>query len=97
MLLPSYYNVWFIIILLPHGALPCFIVTFYLYEDDSNKKKRTRSVMVIGILKNLSYRYSSHYIIKILGFILIYYVINLDIVLYFFSNLYFKSIELLQI
>ena len=40
-----------------------------------------------------------YYIIKFIGFILIYYVINLNIVSSFmiFNNLYLESIDLLQI
>ena len=46
--------------------------------------------MTVSILKNLSYRYYSHYIIKFIGFMLIYYTINLNIVSSFMvlSNLY---------
>ena len=36
--------------------------------------------MVVNISKNLSHRYSTHYIIKIVGFILIYYTINMEII-----------------
>ena len=56
-------------------------------------------IMVISTLKKWSCRYSNHYIVKFIGFILIYYDINLDIVLSFmvFSNLYLKSIDLLQV
>ena len=50
--------------------------------------------MIVIILKNWSSRYSSHYFIKFIGFILIYYAINLDIVLSYmvFSYLYLGSI-----
>ena len=42
-----------------------------------------------------SHRYSSHYIIKFIGIMLIYYAINLDIVSSFivFSNFYLGSID----
>ena len=42
-----------------------------------------------------SHRYSSHYIIKSIGIMSIYYAINLDIVSYFivFSNFYLGSID----
>ena len=48
------------------------------------------SRMVVYMLKNLSRKYSSYYIIRFISFIPIYYGINLDIVLSFmvFSNLY---------
>ena len=51
---------------------------------------RIYQIMVSNMLKNWSHGYSSHYIIKFIGFILIYYVINLNIVSSFmiFSNLY---------
>ena len=47
--------------------------------------------MVVNILNNWSRKYISHYIIKFVGFILIYYAINLNIVLSYmvFSYLYF--------
>ena len=56
-------------------------------------------IIIVGILKNLSYRYFSHYFIKFIGFIQIYYAINLNIVssCIVFSYLYFGSIDLLQI
>ena len=55
--------------------------------------------MVVNILKKLSRRYFSHYIIKFIVFILIYYVINLNIVssFMFFNNLYLGSINLMQV
>ena len=37
-------------------------------------------MMVVSMLKNWSRRYSSHYIIKFVDFMLIYYAINVDIV-----------------
>ena len=37
-------------------------------------------IIVVGMLKIWSYKYSNHYFIKFIGFLLIYYVINLDIV-----------------
>ena len=45
--------------------------------DSINQKYQ---IMVISILKNWSYRYSNNYIIIFVGFISIYYDINLDIV-----------------
>ena len=56
-------------------------------------------IMVVIILNNRSCKYFSHYIIKFIGFTLIYYVINLDIILLFmiFSNLYIESIDILQV
>ena len=56
-------------------------------------------IMVISMLKNWSRKYSNHYIIKFVGFILIYYAVNLDIVssCMVFSYLYLGSIDLLQV
>ena len=55
--------------------------------------------MVFNTLKNWSRRYSSYYIIKFVGFMLIYHAININVVSSFmvFSNLYFGSIDLLQV
>ena len=39
--------------------------------------------MIINKLKNRNLRYSSHYIIKFVRFMLIYYAINLYIISYF--------------
>ena len=51
--------------------------------------------MVVSMLKNWSRRYSTHYIIKFIGFMSIYYAINLDIVSSYmvFSYLYLKSVR----
>ena len=56
-------------------------------------------IMVVIMLKNLSHRYSSHYIIKFIGFMPIYYVINMNIVSSYmiFSYLYLESLDLLQV
>ena len=74
--------------------------TLYLSEYDSSKTDlicRRYEIMVVMVLKNWSKRYSNHFIIKFLDFILIYYAINLNIVSSYmnFSYLYFKSIDLL--
>ena len=55
--------------------------------------------MVVIILKNWSFKYFNHFIIKFIGFMLIYYIINLDIISSFivFSNLYIEYIDLLQV
>ena len=60
---------------------------------------RIYQIIVISMLKNWSCRYYSHYFIKFIGFILIYYVINLNIVssCVIFSYLYFRFIDLLQV
>ena len=56
-------------------------------------------IMVINMLKNWNRRYSNHYIIKFVGFMSIYYVVNLNIVLLcmVFSYLYLGSIDLLEV
>ena len=55
-------------------------------------------IIIINMLKNnWTPRYYNYYIIEFIGFISIYYVINLYIVSLFtvFFNLYFKYINLL--
>ena len=49
--------------------------------------------MVFSILKNWNRRYSSYYIIKFIGFMSIYYAINLDIV----SSFLFLAICILNL
>ena len=58
---------------------------------------RKYQIMLVNMLNNWSRTYSSHYIIKIVSFISIYYTINLDIVSSYmvFSYLYLGSINLL--
>ena len=55
--------------------------------------------MVVSMLKNWSCRYSIHYIIKIVGFIPIYYSINLGTVSFciVFNKLYLGFIDILQV
>ena len=55
-------------------------------------------LMIVNMLKN-NHRYSSHYIIKFVSFILIYCTINLNIIsLYMvFSYLYLRYVNLLQV
>ena len=55
--------------------------------------------MIIRMLKNWSRRYSSRYIIKFVGFMPIYYAINMNIVssCLVFNDLYLGSINLLQV
>ena len=56
-------------------------------------------IIFVSMLKNWNLKYSSHYIIKCIGFIQIYYVINQDIVSshMVFSYLYLGSIDLMQV
>ena len=60
---------------------------------------RRYQIIVINMLKNLNCKYSSHYFIKFVGFMPIYYAINLDIVssCMIFSYSYFGSIDILQV
>ena len=70
---------------------------------DSNKQNglinRRYQIMVTNMLKNLSHRYSNHYIIKFVDFIHIYYAINLDVVSSFmiFKNLNYGCFDILQV
>ena len=60
---------------------------------------RKYQIMVVSMLKNWSCMYYSHYFIKFIGFMPIYYTINLDGVssCMVFSYLYLGYIELLQV
>ena len=102
-LLPSYYgvgllsacyNVVFFVVLLQH-----FIYVGAIEIDKAYSISRRYHITIINMLKNWSHRYYDYYIIKFIGFIPIYYAINLNIVSYFmvFSNMYFGFINLLQI
>ena len=77
--------------------LQCFICVGVIQTSKANLISRRYQIMVVNMLKNWSCRYSSHYFIKFVGFLLIYYAINLDIVSSFmvFSYLYLGSIDLL--
>ena len=65
----------------------------------TNWISRRYEIMIVSMLKNLNHIYSSHYIIKFVDFMSIYYVMNLNIVSLFmvFRNLYLGSINLLQV
>ena len=81
------YDVVFFVVLLRR-----FIYMMMIQIDKTDSISR----MIIYMLKNLSQRYFSYYIIKFISFILIYYDINLNIVSSFmvFSNLYIRYIDL---
>ena len=51
---------------------------------------RIYQIMIVNMLKNWNSKYSSHFIIKFIGFMSIYYDINLDSVSFIivFNNLY---------
>ena len=65
----------------------------------TNWISRRYEIMIVSMLKNLNHIYSSHYIIKFVDFMSIYYVMNMNIVSLFmvFRNLYLGSIDLLQV
>ena len=50
-----------------------------IQTDKVDLISRKYQIMIIGVLKKLSHKYSNHYIIKFIGFMPIYYTINLDI------------------
>ena len=70
--------------------LLCFICVEAIQTRKTDSMSRKYQIMVVGMLKNWSRRYFNHYNIKFIGFMSIYYAINLDIVSSFmiFSNLY---------
>ena len=80
-----------------------FVTVLYLCGaieiDETDSINRRYQIMVVNLLKNWSSINFSHYIIKFVGFISIYYAINLIIVLSFmvFKNLYTGFIDLLQV
>ena len=84
-----------------HDIFRRLIAMFYFIEaiqrSKTNSINRKYRIMIINILKNQSRRYYNNYIIKFIGFISIYYAINLNIILFFisYSNLYLASIDLL--
>ena len=59
-------------------------MVFYLCGSDSDKEDRFDpskiSNYVVNMLKNWSCKYSNNYFIKFVGFIPIYYAINLNII-----------------
>ena len=88
----TYYNVVLFIMFLRR-----FICVGAIQTSKADLINRRYQIMVVNMFKNWSCRYSSHYIIKFVGFMPIYYVINLNIVSSFmvFSYLYLGSIDLL--
>ena len=85
------YNVVFFVVLLSR-----FIYVESIKGNKADSMSSKYHIMVNNMLKNLSHRYSSHYNIKFVGFMLIYYAIIEDIIAFFmiFSILYFESINL---
>ena len=68
------YNMIFFLIL-----LRCFICLRAIQTSKMDSINRRYQIMIVSMLKNWNRRYSSHYIIKFIGFMLIYYIINLNI------------------
>ena len=96
-------DIWFVISLLRRGVVRCLVTTFYPCEGDSDRKDKfdhlkISNYMEVGMLKNWSCRYSSRYFIKFVGFMPVYYAINLNIALscMVFNYLYLRFIDLLQ-
>ena len=78
-------------------------MAFYLCEGDSDMQGRFNQSNISNYdrqyVEKLKLQYSSHYFIKFVCFMPIYYTINLDIVSSYlvFSYLYLESIDLLQV
>ena len=85
------YDVVLFVVLLRH-----FICVRVIQTNKVDLISQRYQFMVISILQNWSCRYSSHYFIKFVGFIWIYYIINLNIVSSYMilSYLYLRSIDL---
>ena len=86
------YDVMFFVILLRR-----FISVKAIHTSKINPSSLRYQIMIIDMLNNYSLKYFSHYIIKFVYFIPIYYAINLDIVSSYmiFNYLYIGSIDLL--
>ena len=81
----------------------CYVVVFFvillrrfifmeaIQIGKTDSISRIYQIMVVNILNNWSCIYYSHYIIIFVGFMMIYYAINLNIVSFYFvfNNLYF--------
>ena len=78
--------------LLRCGAFCRLVAAFYLCGGDSDRQSGVDQSKI----SDYDCRYSSHYIIKFIGFMSIYYAISLNIVslVMIFSNLYLGSIDL---
>ena len=64
--------------------------------DKTDSISRIYQIMIVSILKNRNQKYYSYFIIKFVGFMLIYYDINFDIISWFLViyilniSIYFK-------
>ena len=79
------------VVLLQH-----FICVKAIQISKSDLISKKYQVMVVGMLKNWSRKYSSHYIIKFIGFIY-RFIMLLSWILFHSVYLYFGSINLLQV
>ena len=85
-------EIWFFVVLSTLGLssfidmvlfivlLQCFICLGAIQTNKVDLINKRYQIMIVNILKNWSCKYFSHYFIKFVGFMLIYYVINLNIV-----------------
>ena len=81
-------NVVLFIVLLQH-----FICVGAIQTDKADLFSQRYRIMIIGMLKNWSCKYYSHYFIKFIGFIPIYYVINMVL----FHPIWFLAICILNL
>ena len=88
----TYYDVVLFVILLKR-----FIYVGVIQTRKTNFISQIYQIMIVSILKNLSHKYFSYYIIKFIGFILIYFIINLNIISSYiiYNYLYIEYINLL--
>ena len=85
----TYYDMMLFIILLQRFIYMRAIQTSKI--DSINQRYQ----IIVIMLKNCSRRYSSYYIIKFIGFIPIYYVINLYIILsYLVFNYLYRDLSI---
>ena len=85
----AYYDMVLFVVLLLH-----FICMGAIETNKTDLINQRYPIMIVNMLKNWSRRYSSRYIIKFVGFMLNYYVINLNIVL---SCMIFSYLYILQV
>ena len=77
--------------------LRCFICMRAIQIGKTNLINRYQ-IIVVSMLKNWNCKYFSHYFMKFLGFMTIYYTINPVVSSYMvFSHLYLGSIDLLLV
>ena len=74
-----------------------FISVEAIHTGKADLSSLRYQIMMLSMLKNWRLKYSSHYIIKFIGLISIYYAINLNIFSSYmiFNYLYLESIHIL--